>query len=245
MVLPGQIGGASCRMSCGERGDCHRAAGRYAGHRCWRPERGGAGGGSQAGRRRGPVRCATRRPTRCSGRCVTSALDHSGVICVERLDAALTGQPPLAADRGALRRETVPVWERCRPSSAAGRQMPRAFTSCWPVAELIGAVGLITNSQVLIVAAMVVGPEYYAIIAVALGISSRDRSAVRDGLLALLWGFLAPIAVTLLFGLASGDRGRPRRCSWPASGRSRTSSTPPDVYSSSWPGWRASWAWCP
>ena len=94
--------------------------------------------------------------------------------------------------------------------------MPRAFTSCWPVAELIGAVGLITNSQVLIVAAMVVGPEYYAIIAVALGISSRDRSAVRDGLLALLWGFLAPIAVTLLFGLASGDRGRPRRCSWPS-----------------------------
>ena len=86
--------------------------------------------------------------------------------------------------------------------------MPRAFTSCWPVAELIGAVGLITNSQVLIVAAMVVGPEYYAIIAVALGISSRDRSAVRDGLLALLWGFLAPIAVTLLFGLASGDEGK-------------------------------------
>jgi hypothetical protein len=37
---------------------------------------------------------------------------------------------------------------------------------------------------------------------VALGISRRDRGVVRDGLLALLWGFLAAIAVTLLFGLA-------------------------------------------
>ena len=58
-------------------------------------------------------------------------------------------------------------------------------------------MGLITNSQVLIVAAMVVGPEYNAIIAVALGISHRDRGAVRDGLLALLWGFLAAIALRI------------------------------------------------
>jgi len=69
-------------------------------------------------------------------------------------------------------------------------------------------VGILTNSQILIVAAMVVGPEYSAIIAVALGFSSRDRPLVRDGLFALLWGFVAAIVMTLLFGLAvraSGD----------------------------------------
>ena len=49
---------------------------------------------------------------------------------------------------------------------------------------------------------MVLGPEYSAIIAVALSISKRDRGPVRDGLLALLWGFLAAIVITLLFGLA-------------------------------------------
>ena len=43
------------------------------------------------------------------------------------------------------------------------------------VAGLIGAVGMLTNSQILIVGAMVVGPEYSAIIAVALGLS-RDRA---------------------------------------------------------------------
>ncbi|MGH3167006.1 MAG: DUF389 domain-containing protein, partial [Trebonia sp.] len=43
---------------------------------------------------------------------------------------------------------------------------------------------------------------YNAIIAVALGITRRDRDAARDGLLALLSGFLAVAVVTLLFGLA-------------------------------------------
>jgi uncharacterized hydrophobic protein (TIGR00271 family) len=129
-------------------------------------------------------------------------LDRASVICVERVDAALTGQPSATADRGALRRETAPVWEMVEAVIRAGQAYAPSFYILLAVAGLIGAVGLITNSQVLIVAAMVVGPEYNAIIGAALGISRRDRGTVRDGLLALLWGFLAAIAVTLLFGLA-------------------------------------------
>ncbi len=62
-------------------------------------------------------------------------------------------------------------------------------------------MGILTNSQILIVGAMVVGPEYNAIIAVALGLTKRDRRAVRSGMLALLWGFGAAIVMTLVFGL--------------------------------------------
>jgi uncharacterized hydrophobic protein (TIGR00271 family) len=89
-----------------------------------------------------------------------------------------------------------------------GAVYPPSFYALLTIAGLIGAVGILTNSQILIVAAMVVGPEYSAIIAVALGFSARDRPLVRDGLFALLWGFLAAIVMTLLFGLAvraSGD----------------------------------------
>src|SRR5271166_7077150 len=99
-------------------------------------------------------------------------LDRSGVICVERVDAALTGQPTVAADRGALRRETAPVWEMVEAVIRGGQAYAPSFYVLLAVAGLIGAVGLITNWQVLIVAAMVVGPEYNAVIAVALGISS-------------------------------------------------------------------------
>jgi len=69
------------------------------------------------------------------------------------------------------------------------------------IAGLIGAVGILTNSQILIVGAMVVGPEYGAMINVAFGIDTRDAVTIRRGLSALLFGFLFAIVATLLFGL--------------------------------------------
>jgi uncharacterized hydrophobic protein (TIGR00271 family) len=58
------------------------------------------------------------------------------------------------------------------------------------------------QAQILIVGAMVVGPEYNAIMGVALGIDKRDRPTILRGSAALLAGFSAAIIVTLLFGLA-------------------------------------------
>jgi uncharacterized hydrophobic protein (TIGR00271 family) len=130
-------------------------------------------------------------------------LARQGSISVERVDATLTTRTGDAANEtGALRRETAPVWEMVEAIIRGGAVYAPSFYGLLVIAGLIGAVGILTNSQILIVGAMVVGPEYNAIIAVALGLSTRDRPPVRDGLLALLWGFLAAIAMTFLFGLA-------------------------------------------
>jgi uncharacterized hydrophobic protein (TIGR00271 family) len=135
-------------------------------------------------------------------------LDQLGGICVERVDAALTARALRTARQSVLERERVPVWEMVEATIRAGQAYAPSFYGLLAIAGLIGAVGILTNSQILIVGAMVVGPEYSAIIAVALGISRRDRAPVRAGLLALLWGFLAAIAITLLFGLAVRGAGK-------------------------------------
>jgi uncharacterized hydrophobic protein (TIGR00271 family) len=138
-------------------------------------------------------------------------LARHGSISVERVDATLTAAGS-AGKTGVLRRETAPVWEMVEAIIRGGAIYAPSFYGLLTIAGLIGAVGILTNSPILIVAAMVVGPEYNAIIAVALGFSSRDRPLARDGLLALLWGFLAAIVMTLLFGLAvkaSGDTPAP------------------------------------
>jgi len=134
-------------------------------------------------------------------------LARQGSISVERVDATLTAAGTVS-ETGALRRETAPVWEMVEAIIRGGAVYAPSFYGLLIIAGLIGAVGILTNSQILIVGAMVVGPEYNAIIAVALGFSIRDRPLVRDGLFALLWGFLLAIVLTLLFGLAvraSGD----------------------------------------
>ncbi len=69
------------------------------------------------------------------------------------------------------------------------------------VAGLIGAVGILTNSQILIVGAMVVGPEYGAIISLAFGVTSRDATRVLRSAAALVIGFMLPIAAALLLAL--------------------------------------------
>jgi uncharacterized hydrophobic protein (TIGR00271 family) len=136
-------------------------------------------------------------------------LDRAGVICVERVDAVLARLPTADVhDGGALRRESAPVWEMVEAVIQAGELYTPSFYLLLVVAGLIGAVGLIIDSQVLIVGAMVVGPEYNAIMGVARGISSRDRGPVRDGVLALLSGFGAAIVLALLFGLAVRGAGQ-------------------------------------
>jgi uncharacterized hydrophobic protein (TIGR00271 family) len=135
-------------------------------------------------------------------------LDRDRVICVERVDAALTGQALSIPARGALHREIAPVWEMVEAVIRQGEGYAPSFYALLAVASLIGAVGILTNSQILIVGAMVVGPEYNAIMGVALGISKRIRAEVQDGLLALGWGFSTAIVLTLLFGLAVHSSGK-------------------------------------
>ncbi len=129
-------------------------------------------------------------------------------IVIENVDVSIiaTGDPgdsgvhPHASGRPRFG-ELPPVWELVEAKIRAGGQYPPSFFALLIIAGLIGAVGILTNSQILIVAAMVVGPEYSAIMATALGINKRDRGAVTRGLTALVVGFALAVLVTLVFGL--------------------------------------------
>ncbi len=101
-----------------------------------------------------------------------------------------------------MQRDIAPVWEMVEARIRSDAVYTPSFYILLAIAGLIGAVGILTNSQILIVAAMVVGPEYNAIMGVALGIEKRTKRPVLRGALALLAGFSAAMVVTLLFGLA-------------------------------------------
>ena len=140
-------------------------------------------------------------------------LDQRGSVTVGEVNVALDGPPTPAAERRYARRERVPVWEMVEGTIRANASYPPSFYLLLIIAGLIAAVGILTNSQILVVGAMVVGPEYFAIIAIALGLTRmdsgrRDWTAVRVSLAALCYGFLAAIVVTLLFGLAARGAGQ-------------------------------------
>jgi uncharacterized hydrophobic protein (TIGR00271 family) len=154
---------------------------------------------------------------------VRARLGDRGSVVIENVEGAATGpeDPEGAEDweaaaepgssRAARRRhdgEIPPVWEMVEAKIRADGVYPMSFFTLLIIAGLIGAVGILTNSQILVVAAMVVGPEYGAIMATGLGIDTRDGRAVRHSLAALVVGFGLAVIATLVFGLLIRWSGR-------------------------------------
>jgi uncharacterized hydrophobic protein (TIGR00271 family) len=124
-----------------------------------------------------------------------------GPVAVQAVEAEIGAGDLDRPRRGRYHGETEPVWDLVESRIVADSAYAPSFYALLVLAGLIGAVGILTNSTILIVGAMVVGPEYSAIIATALGLERRDRAAVVRGLIALGAGFGVAIVVTLLFGL--------------------------------------------
>ena len=124
-----------------------------------------------------------------------------GSVTVGEMNVALEGPRGAAETRRYARRERIPVWAMVEGTIRANAAYPPSFYILLVAAGLIAAVGILTNSQILVVGAMVVGPEYFAIIAAALGCSKRDWPLVRVSLTALSRGFLAAVLASFLFAL--------------------------------------------
>jgi uncharacterized hydrophobic protein (TIGR00271 family) len=129
-------------------------------------------------------------------------LSRYSPVVLETVDAALADETKQQAQDPSYHGDQAPVWELVQARIRADAQYSPSFFLLLTFAGLIGASGILTNSQILVVGAMVVGPEYSAIIAVALGIDRRRWQPVGAGLLALIAGFTLAIAVTYLFALA-------------------------------------------
>jgi len=128
-------------------------------------------------------------------------IDQRGSVIVEPVDLALSARAAQAEARhlGALAH--APIWDEVESRIRAEATYPPSFYLYLIIAGVIGAVGILTNSQILIVAAMVVGPEYAAIVSVALGMDRGSPPRVKKGLAALTLGFALAIAAAFLFGL--------------------------------------------
>jgi uncharacterized hydrophobic protein (TIGR00271 family) len=128
-------------------------------------------------------------------------LHRDSSVIIEAVDAAIADPATHPAWHHFYHGERAPIWELVEARIRDDAQYAPSFFLLLVLAGLIGACGILTNSPILIVGAMVVGPEYTAIISVALGLDQRDWRPVRRGLLVLLAGFALAVVVTGVFAL--------------------------------------------
>jgi uncharacterized hydrophobic protein (TIGR00271 family) len=122
-----------------------------------------------------------------------------GPISVDRSETAIIRTHREMVNTMVSDREIAPVWEVVDATIRSNASYPYSFFMLLISAGLLAAVGIITNSQILIVAAMVVGPEYNAILGAALGVVQGHRRPVRRGLIALGVGFSLAVIATYVF----------------------------------------------
>jgi len=96
-------------------------------------------------------------------------LDERGSIVLENVDTAISTDADRAAARRGRYQQFTPVWAEVEARIALEGTFPPSWFALLIIAGLIGSVGILTNSQILIVGAMVVGPEYGAILSLAFG----------------------------------------------------------------------------
>lgn len=95
------------------------------------------------------------------------------------------------------------VWDVVVDRGYAEARGSWAFYAFLTLATMIAAVAVITDSAILVVGAMVVGPEFGVVAALALGLALRKRDLASQSLGLLIRGFLIAVALTLVAALAA------------------------------------------
>ena len=135
------------------------------------------------------------------GRLRDLGLEQRGSIVLEDVNTVISALADrLTARRGRFQQFT-PVWAEIEARIGLEGTFPPSWFALLVIAGLIGAVGILTNSQILIVGAMVVGPEYGAILSLAFGVIRGDPSRVLRSAAALVAGFALAVVAALLLSL--------------------------------------------
>lgn len=126
-------------------------------------------------------------------------LDRAGSIAVEEVDISLSRAAREAERRAPGFGTDAVVWEEVEARTTEESTLSVTYLVFMSVAMMIAGVGLLLDQPILIVGAMVVGPEFGPLAGLCVGIVQRRSTEAKRSLAALLAGFPVGMAVTMLF----------------------------------------------
>jgi uncharacterized hydrophobic protein (TIGR00271 family) len=130
-------------------------------------------------------------------------IPRDGSIALEQIDSQLSE----AADRAERAARGMPsdavVWEEVEARTSESIELGGNFLLFMVLACLIASVGIFLGSPILIVGAMVVGPEFGPLAGFCVAVVERRREVAIRSLTALAVGFPCGITAAFLFTLVS------------------------------------------
>jgi uncharacterized hydrophobic protein (TIGR00271 family) len=125
-------------------------------------------------------------------------IDRAGGVTLEVLDTTLSDAADAAEEAAPGDPQDAVIWDEVVARTGEESRMSISYQSFLTIACLLAAIGAITDSPVTVVGAMVLGPEFGPLAAVAVGAVLRRGDLVRRGAFALVVGFPMAMGVTAL-----------------------------------------------
>jgi uncharacterized hydrophobic protein (TIGR00271 family) len=129
-----------------------------------------------------------------------AGLDEHGAIAVEDIDLSLSTRADLAEEQAPGEGVDAVLWESLSEATHEESRLTLTYLSFLSVATMLAACGVLLDSAILIVGAMVVGPEFGPLAGLCTGLVRRAPGLLWRSLAALLVGF--PVAMLLTGGFS-------------------------------------------
>jgi uncharacterized hydrophobic protein (TIGR00271 family) len=130
-------------------------------------------------------------------------IERDGSIALEHVDVSLSDVAEVAQDRSPGFGDDAVVWPELDLRTAEETRLTWSFVVFLALATQLAAIAALIDSPILVVGAMVLGPEFGAVAAISYGLVFADPRRILAALRTLAIGFLIAIAVTLLCAVVS------------------------------------------
>ncbi|MET9273321.1 DUF389 domain-containing protein [Kribbella sp. NPDC003557] len=131
----------------------------------------------------------------------SEGLYDDGAVAVSAVDSAPSRNAQAAEKAAPGAPDDAVIWDAVVDQAyneASGSWVYYVFLT---LATMIASVAVVTDSSILVVGAMVVGPEFGVVAALAVGLYLRKGGLTRRSLSLLVTGFVIAIAVTVVAAL--------------------------------------------
>lgn len=121
-----------------------------------------------------------------------------GSIALEEIDTSISAKATKALEAARGTESDAVVWEEVEARTSETAELSASYLLFMVLAALIAVVGILLDTPILIIGAMVVGPEFGPIAGFCVAVVQRQRPLALRSLLALAVGFPVAIAAALL-----------------------------------------------
>jgi uncharacterized hydrophobic protein (TIGR00271 family) len=125
-------------------------------------------------------------------------IPHVGSIAVEHIETELSDAAKAAEEAAPGLPSDAVVWEEVEQRTSENTELSVSFVAFMVLAMQIGAVGILLDQPILIVGAMVVGPEFGPLAGLSVALVQRQKKLARRSLAALAVGFPTGILLACL-----------------------------------------------